>query len=489
MISSELFEIDAACVRREEMTIERLYYMMTTALSRINPNPVGQRAPTNDGFQNNKNEGIIESILSGYGVDTIYLRDITVYETEHPIRKLYNNDGYLTIDGGHRCRAIRWFIENKFYITIDGNKFFFRDLPRDILEKFMQATVAVKYIVCTSGQAHKWFLMINKMTKTNEIESIMADDESDVTRFIRTMTWYVKEYGNREQIHPIFRVYISEKSDYTTDLWNKANLGGSFYYHAFITLAKAIGSGNVNAGETAWKRIIADDYAGKPLTKNAIEIWNKFFDDLLKFQKIVGYKKGLDDDSFGFFSCFWFQLQNKYGKNFRLDMDTLAPILARAKTLLTVKNGTQHNDYDDTIVKGVDGESEYLKTLMRSYVKAFSYGSKQAFAGEYILSEVERQADDDTGIIVMDTRRSLSLRDKEALFAAQMRKCWLDYNGHPCKSSDKKLTIDDCVLAHDTPYSRGGKAEDGVIMCNACHNGMGVLDLKQYTRHIEAETA
>jgi hypothetical protein len=327
------------------------------------------------------------------------------------------------------------------------------------------------------------------MTPTNEIESIMADDESDVTRFIRTMTWHVPEYRNSEQIHPIFRVYDSNKSEHTTDIWNKANLRGSFYYHAFITLAKAIGNGNVNAGETAWKTIVADDYAGKPVTKNAIEIWNKFFDDLLKFQKISPSKKGLDDDSFGFFSCFWFHLQNKYGKNFRLDMDTLAPLLGRSKTLLTVKNGTQNNDYDDTIVKDVNGDSEYLKTLMRSYVKAFSYGSKQAFAGEYILREVERQADDDTGIIIMDTKRSLSLKDKEALFAAQMGKCWLDYNGHPCKSAGKKLTIDDCVLAHDTPYSKGGKAEDGVIMCGACHDGMGVLDLKQYTRHIEAENA
>jgi|MesohylFT_1024984.scaffolds.fasta_scaffold13946_1 hypothetical protein len=489
MISSELFEIDGSCVRREEMTVERLYYMMTTALSRLNPNPVGQRAPTNDGFQNSKNEGIIESILCGYGVDTIYIRDITVYQSEHSIRKLYNNDGYLTIDGGHRCRALRWFIENKFYITIDGNKFFFRDLPRDILEKFMQATVALKYIVCTSTQAHKWFLMINKMTQTNQIESIMADDESDVTRFIRTMTWHVPEYRNSEQIHPIFRVYSSNKSDYTTDIWSKANLRGSFYYHAFITLAKAIGNGNVDAGETAWKTIVADDYAGKPITKNAIEIWNKFFDDLLKFQKIVPSKKGLDDDSFGFFSCFWFHLQNKYGKNFRLDMDTLAPLLNRSKTLLTAKNGTRNNDYDDTIVKDVDGESEYLKPLMRSYVKAFAYGNKQAFAGEYILSEVERQADNDTGIIVMDTKRSLSLKDKEALFAAQMGKCWLDYNGHPCKSSDKKLTIDSCVLAHDTPYAYGGKASDGVIMCNPCHSKQGMFTLNEYVTHLNSENA
>lgn len=497
----EVFEIDSACVRREEMTIEKLYFMMTTALRRINPNPIGQRPPTIDGFQNSKNVGIIESVLRGYGIDTIYLRDITVYDEDHPMVALYANDGYLTIDGGHRCRAARWFIENKFYITIDGKKVYFRDLQSanavknpelvGLYERFMNATVAVKYIVCTSPQAHEWFLMINKMTHTNAIESIMADDESEVTRFIRTKTWYVKEYDNRADIHPIFKVYVSETSDFTTDYWNKANLGGSFYYHAFITLAKALANGNVDAGEAVWKQIISDNYAGRDnLNKNTVEIWNRFFDDLLKYQQIVGSKKGLDDDSFGFFSCFWFHLLNKYGKTFKLDMETLSPILAKAKALLTIKNGTRFtNDYDDVFVKDVDGNQIEFKTMMRAYIKAFSDGDKQEFAGRYILEEVIKQADDDTGIIVKDTKRSLSLREKEAMFAAQMGKCWLDHHGHPCKSSGKKITIDDCVLAHDTPYSEGGKAEDGVIMCRSCHDSMGVLNLNQYIRHVEAETA
>lgn len=496
---NELFEIDAATVRRAEMTVEELYQAMTTAARPINPNPIGQRPPTIAGYQNPKNVGIIESILRGYGIDTIYLRDITVYDEDHPIRIEYANDGYLTVDGGHRCRAIRQFIENKFFIMINGKQVRFRDLQGansvknpelvGIYERFMKASVAVKYIVCTSAQAHEWFLMINKMTKTNEIESVMSDDESAVTRFIRYNTWYVKEYNNREAIHPIFQVYLSEESDYTTDIWNKANLGGSFYYHAFITLAKAIGNGNVNAGETAWKKIVADNYNGiDNLTKGTIETWNRFFNDLNKFQSVVRYKKGLDDDSFGFFSSLWFHLLNKYGsKGFKLDMDTLAPLISRARTLLTIKNGTQHGKHDDEFVRDIDGNMTELKPLVRQYAKAFSDGAKQEFLGDIILREIEDEADGDTGIIVMDTKRSLSLKDKEELFAAQMGKCWLDYNNQPCKSAGKKLTIDDCVLAHDKPYTYGGKASDGVIMCKSCHAKQGLMTLDEYVQYLNSE--
>ena len=495
MLLKELFEIAAATVRRAEMTIEELYTAMTTAAQPINPNPIGQRPPTIAGYQNPKNVGIIESILRGYGVDTIYLRDLTVYGNDDPIRMVYPNVGYLTVDGGHRCRAIRQFIENKFFIMINGKQTRFRDLQGatvavnpdlvGIYELFMKATVAVKYIVCTSAQAHEWFLMINKMTKTNEIESVMSDDESAVTKFIRHNTWYVKEYDNRKEIHPIFQVSLSEESEYTTKIWNKANLGGSFYLHAFVTLAKAIGGGNVNAGEAAWKKIVADNYNGADnLTKRTIEIWNRFFTDLNKFYSVVAYKKGLDDDSFGFFSAFWFHLLNKYGlKGFKLDMDTLAPIFSRSRTLLTIKNGTQHGKYDGEIVMDIDGNKVELKSLVRQYTKTFSDGAKQEFLGDIIYREILEEADGDHGIIVMDPKRSLTIKEKEKLFAAQRSKCWLDDNGHRCQSAGKKLTLDDCIFAHDLSHAKGGFTEEGVIMCKPCHDSQGQMTLKELVAH------
>lgn len=509
MHTEELFEIASDTVRYEFMTIGKLYNAMTTDALSINPNPIGQRPAAFSKYQNPKNVGIIDSILRGYGIDTICLRDITVHDVRHPIRRLYPNVGYLTIDGGHRCRAVRQFIENRFCVSVDGISVHFSDLqgatkasnPKlvGIYDKFMNTTVAIKYIVCDSVQAHRWFLMINNMTKTNETESVMSDDDSEVTKFIRYNTWYVKEYDNRKVIHPIFRVGITEKSEHTTDIWKKANTGGWFYFHALVTLAKSIGRGNVNAGESAWKKMVADNYRGiNNLTTATTKIWSRFFNDLHEFQSIVRHKGGLDDDHFGFFSALWFHLFKKYGGNFKLNMETLAPLIHRSFVFLTIrrrvkkgiKKGTQHDKYDGKMVLDVDGKKTELKTMVRQYVRSFSYGAKQEFLGDIILREIESEAEDgDTGIIIMDKKRSLKLKDKELIFHAQGSKCWVEDRLCKSKIAGKKLTIDDCVLAHNIPYCRGGKVEDGVILCKPCHAEQGLLNLDELGKILEGQAA
>lgn len=480
MDKKELFEIASDTVRYELMTIGKLYNAMTTAALSINPNPIGQRPAAFAEYQNPKSVGIIDSILRGYGIDTICLRDITVYGVRNKIRRLYPNVGYLTIDGGHRCRAVRQFIENRFCVSVDGISVHFSDLqgatkasnPKlvGIYDKFMNTTVAIKYIVCDSVQAHRWFLMINNMTKTNETESIMSDDDSEVTEFIRYNTWYVKEYDNRKLIHPIFRVGITQSSEYATDIWKKANTGGWFYFHALVTLAKSIGKGNVNAGEAAWKKMVDDNHRGiKNLTLATIKVWRRFFDDLHEFQSIVQYK--LNDDNFGFFSAFWFHLFKKHRGNFRLKMDTLAPLINSSFELLHAKNGTKKVCLD------VDGEEKELNHLVRQYARAFSYGAKQEFLGDIILREIESEAENgDTGITIIDKKRSVSLDIKKTIFAAQKNKCWVE--DRLCLSAGKRLKIGDCDFAHDLAYSRGGKVEDGVILCKPCHKEQGLRPLR-----------
>lgn len=493
----QLFEVDS--IKEYTLTVETLYGRLTTGKDLINPNPIGQRPPSQIGYQNSKNVGIIETLLRGFGIGVIYLRDITVYDGDHRIRKQYPLYGYLTIDGGHRCRAIRQFIENKFYVTIGKyKKVYFRDLQAaspvrmpelmGMYEKFMQKEILIGEMVCTSRQAQDWFWGINAQTQITAIEVIMADDESPICEFIRRNTWYVAEYQNRQEIHPIFKVYLSDESDFNTDIWNKPNTGGSFYYHAFITLAKAIASGNTDAGESKWNKIVADNYAGVDnLNKNIEETWNRFFNDLYDFQDIVRSKKGLDDDAFGFFSCIWFYLLGKYGKKgFKLDIDRFSRLLNRVRTLMTIKNGTQHSKHDDAIVEDITGKLVEMKPMVRQYSKAFAYGDRQEFLGKMIFDEMVDEGDGDTGIIVLDTVRSLSLKDREDKLAAQFGKCWIEYKGYPCKSAGKKLTVSDCDLAHDIPYSLGGKAVDGVMMCRECHSGQGLLNLDQYVKHITA---
>ena len=498
--TQQLFEINSRVIRRVTMTIRELHENLTVAKLRINPNPIGQRPPTKFGYQNKKNEGIIESILRGYGIDTIYLRDITFYDVEHPIRVLYGNDGFLTIDGGHRCRAVRWFMENKFHIVIDNKHVYFRDLQAatimnnpnlvDVYEMFMESTVAVKYIQCSSTQAHEWFLMINNMTKSNEIESIMSDDESKVTEWIRRKTWYVREYNNKKEIHPIFEVYMSDKSEHTTDYWGKnANEGGSFYYKAFITLCKAIGKGNVNAGETAWKKIIAENYGGRNnITAETANIWNKFFSDLKDFKDEMNIKQGLNDEMFGCFSCLWFYLLSEYGINgFKLKMDVFGELLFKARSNF-LYNG-ENGKYSTMLVKNLDGETEAVSTIMKRYVKGFAYGEMQNWAAKRFIKEIEALADDDVGIVYMATERSPPIKKKQVLLHSQKGQCFIAMNSPYCKSvkKKKKLTLDDFHYAHDVPHSKGGK--DGAMVCIECHKEQGQLTFAEYMSVLEMREA
>ena len=172
-------------------------------------------------------------------------------------------------------------------------------------------------------------------------------------------------------------------------------------------------------------------------------------------------------------------------------MDILAPLINRSFVLLTVKNGsTEHGKHDDRVVLDVDGNKTDLKRMVGHYVRAFSYGDKQEFLGDIILREIESEAEDGgTGITIMDKKRSLKLKDKELIFHAQGSKCWV--GDHLCKSkiAGKKLKIDDCVLAHDIAYSRGGKAENGVILCKLCHAEQGLQPLDVLVEILEGQAA
>lgn len=456
--------------RTDSITVKELYDMLVTTSS-LNPDPLYQRSSTIDCYQHPKNEGIIMSIFEGFGIDTLIFRDITSYAITDEIRKLYPGYKYLVIDAGHRCRAVKWFIQGKFYIVLNGEKKFYKDLTESERDAFLNTDVLVKYFTCSSEQARKLFLNINKMTKTNEIETIMADDINSVCRWIRERTWFYREYQNRNMIHPIFKVQTSDNTEYETAYWNKPNTGGSFFYHSFITLAKARGRGNVNAGQKVWEKLVADEVA---INDKDEYIWTKFFDDLKKYQEIATHKDGINDEVFGFFSCVWFELLSKYGVDgFKIDMDVFAEELFRKRAELTGKTKkNRKSKYDDETIENIDGKEEDLKSVIREYVKAFAYGKKMSFAGNFILSEM---GEDPSyfGVTVMDIRKNPSKKDRELLLNEQGNRCFID---------GKHLKLEDAHAAHIIPRSEGGSSEmSNFRMVRKIHNQkMGTMTVDEY---------
>ena len=75
--------------------------------------PLWQRE---DCWNDDYRQELIISILQGIDLPKIYIGDIT-------------NIGKVIIDGGHRTRTLNSFMNNEFFVNIDGKKVFYTDDP------------------------------------------------------------------------------------------------------------------------------------------------------------------------------------------------------------------------------------------------------------------------------------------------------------------------------------------------------------------------
>ena len=165
-----------------------------TLCGKINPDPIAQRPPVTSG--SSKSERIVESLISGYGIGMLTLRDIRV---DADMQKIYPGVEYLVIDGGHRVRALKDFYTGRFAIKQpDGHKYIFNQL--DWLD-FNSFEIPCTIVTCSSIEATIMFRNINTTTLVNFMEMVMSNEVSEICKQDRSRVKYYKEYNN--SIHPL----------------------------------------------------------------------------------------------------------------------------------------------------------------------------------------------------------------------------------------------------------------------------------------------
>ena len=96
----------------------------------------------NSVWNNNAKSYLIDSIIKGYPVPQIFLRQLVDTKTRKTTREI--------IDGQQRIRTIIEFVENKFPVLSSHNQEnggkFYKDLPENIQEKFLEHNFAVEII-------------------------------------------------------------------------------------------------------------------------------------------------------------------------------------------------------------------------------------------------------------------------------------------------------------------------------------------------------
>lgn len=96
----------------------------------------------NSVWNNNAKSYLIDSIIKGYPVPQIFLRQLVDTKTRKTTREI--------IDGQQRIRTIIEFVENKFPIlnshNVENGGKYYKDLTEEIQEKFLQHNFAVEII-------------------------------------------------------------------------------------------------------------------------------------------------------------------------------------------------------------------------------------------------------------------------------------------------------------------------------------------------------
>lgn len=415
---------------------------------KIHPNPIGQRPPVT--YSYGKSTAIVESLIDGYGVGIITVRDI---REDAEMQKVYPGFEYLVIDGGHRVRAIRDFMDGRFKAH--------KKSYAEIAEMFEELMVPFSVAKCTSKQAIAIFHNVNNSASVNPIEMIMCDDESDVCRYVRSRTSYVKEYDNKPL--PIFETKLTAAWDPVSEYFMMApNYRREWDKWVFVAIHKVLGGGNVDAGEGVTTELIDAEYAGDiKVTKSVLNTVDRFFDDVHRFQKAVGSK--LRKELYNGFQVVWFELYQQ-NKGFVInDFLQFRDAFHHAFVLLSSdKNKTYNNQ---TI--SWNGKVTNVKDFVKNNIKNYANGETQSKCAQLILKEMG----DNIGVTFRDTKRSITRDERAERLAVQKYRCAID---------DEPLTLEDSVWGHDTPWSQGGRVEDGAVVRKNHNIDMGCLTLNEY---------
>ena len=425
------------------------------ASGKLNPDPISQRPATSSGHK--KSQGIIEALVVGYGVGMIAVRDIS-NDTE--MQKVYPGVKYLVIDGGHRARAVHEYCTNKFKF----NNKFFKELSDEEQNEFLSIQIPFEYIVCTSTEAIHIFRTRNKTTDVNFIEMVMCDDESPVCKEVRSRTKFYKEYDNF--VHPLFTSFRSDNGERKSECFDTdINPRRKWDEYVFIAIIKALGRGNVDAGQREIESLVSSEYQGNIVPKKAFAVVDRFLDDVRSFRFERG--KRLNGDVFAAIQLVWFGL---YEKNTEFKINNITKFTNEFMNAYAKLTGTGNVVYNNKIVNvGTEEHQELvnLKEYVRSNIKNFSNNRVQRICAKFFFEEMG----EDIGVVFRDTKRSLDTKHREEHLALQRYKCALD---------GESLKLEDSVWGHDVAWADGGKLFEGKVIRKTHNTDMGKLTLDEY---------
>lgn len=468
----------------------------------INPDPIGQRPPTSSPKKTKEvSSQIIETMFKGYSIGSIILRDISndkvsqeVYFDPDEEKCTYR---YLVIDGGHRIRAIRSFINKE--IDVFGLSFeqHLREYEKNrenchpgFIHFYEEYELLIEIYQCNESQSGDIFKARNKSTPVNDMEMIMSNETSYVAEQIRKRVTFYKEYLNKYGENTVLQIFRGmpknineEKPRYWTTDFNPRRKWDE--YVAVIYL-KSIAENNCEASyEMISNAIESSSYAMenpdpakvkqhmREVDSNFKKV-DKFFED---FKTVIencgkGKNPAVNNHFFGAFQCIYFRYMEKFGFDgevFEFDnIESFAKEFNKFHVLLTgsvipkqfSKFKDSDLDYNDRLYKfPLTQITDLIKVFCRKNVIAFSNKLKQDDTADFYIKESNLSE----FVKGVQKTRTVSRRTKEEL---------LIYQNGVCYTDGKPLSLENAVFGHDLAYKLGGKLAEGAIIRDLHNSAM-----------------
>lgn len=420
---------------------------------RIDCDPVGQR-PDVDSID--KKRGIIDLVLRGNDFGEIKLRELE----NDPEYK------YSSIDGGHRKRAIRDFIDGGFTTsthsiarigdrTIDVGHRLFKDLPEEVKMQFLN--YGIRFTIygkeMTDEEAGETFRCTNISTNVNDQERRNSYLNNLVSKFVREISRPIRGLDNDyhilflrnktkkgENIQPYFKNFTSRLRDdeYVTRLLVILNKDKNDANYLTCSADEAedfyVTNGNKTSGN--WMK---NPSLMKTQTKRVISALN-FIHKFAETQR-SNVNKGLSPQEMTFLIRLYSHWVREHGEDSIKveDWDKFHKEFKLAWFCFVGKSATR----TETIHE--DRDKRPASKCFTGYMQVHGDQRKCQRTVEWFLEEFDF---DNSGIIFLDPVRNFSKEIREQVWIKQDKKCWV--TGLP-------LAFEDAESGHIVAHSKGGR--------------------------------
>ena len=447
-----------------QVSIAKMYSMFSSVSNeRIDCDPVGQRP---DVECSDKKKGIIDLVLQGNDFGEIKLREM-------------NGDSefkYSSIDGGHRKRAIRDFIDCKFTTSnkavarvgdklIDVGHRLYKDLPEEVKMHFLQ--YGIRFTVygkeMTDEEAGETFRCTNISTNVNDQEKRNSYLNNLVSMFVRETSRPIRGLNN--DYHPLFTRNKNKKGEWYQPFYQKMTSrlrDDEYVTRLLVILNKPKNDANyltcsadeaedfyIENGNKTNGNWVKNPALMKSQTKKVINALN-FIHKFAEARKSV-VAKGIASKEMPFLIRLYAYWVREHGEDsIRVkDWNKFYNEFKLAWFCFVGDNATRTETNPD------DKESRSVSACFVAYLQVHGDQKKSQQSVEWFLQEFDYA---NSGVVFLDPVRTFSREVREQVWIKQDKKCWVTglplafedaESGHiVAHTNGGRTTIDNCAVVH-----------------------------------------